>query len=253
MYAECVCNIVCGRVCTVWYVLLAIKHHILNIVYSPCPPPCRSPHVLPSWLCPYVPQSTTLSRRMLAYVGVTAKDHVLDIGSGDGRVLVEAAALTGCRCTGIEIDAGLVDASVASAEVRGVGEQCTFVAADAVRVLQGWLEDEGGAGDGNKGGGSAARGEEGGARGGILGSVASSEGREEGMGGNALGSVTVIALYLIPEAMRAIRDIVHRLWSRGGVRIVTNSYHWDDWPYDHADPAFGLWRIDARPVGQSTS
>lgn len=39
----------------------------------------------------------------LATTGVTAKDVILDIGCGDGRVLVTTAKVLGCRGTGIDI------------------------------------------------------------------------------------------------------------------------------------------------------
>lgn len=44
---------------------------------------------------------------MLDAVGVTPTDRVLDLGSGDGRIVI-AAALRGARATGIEIDPELV-------------------------------------------------------------------------------------------------------------------------------------------------
>lgn len=39
-------------------------------------------------------------------------DVLFDIGCGDGRLLIQAAAQTGARCVGIEIDQGFVERSV---------------------------------------------------------------------------------------------------------------------------------------------
>src|SRR3990172_3362469 len=51
-----------------------------------------------------------LAERMLDLAGVTAKDYVIDLGSGDG-VLVIAAAKRGARALGIENDQGLYELS----------------------------------------------------------------------------------------------------------------------------------------------
>ena len=49
---------------------------------------------------------------LLGKLGLTANDHLLDVGCGTGRVLAYAASQLPCRATGVELDARL--ASIAS-------------------------------------------------------------------------------------------------------------------------------------------
>ena len=56
---------------------------------------------------------------MLAALNLTPDDLLYDIGCGDGRILIRAAELYGCRAVGIEIDP--VNAAVAKRNVRDSG------------------------------------------------------------------------------------------------------------------------------------
>ena len=55
-----------------------------------------------------------LIRGLLELAEVTADDHLIDLGCGEGRVVVEAARHIGCRVTGVETDARLVERARAS-------------------------------------------------------------------------------------------------------------------------------------------
>lgn len=70
-----------------------------------------------------------LAARMLDLAGVTDKDYVIDLGSGDG-VLVIAAAKRGARAHGIEYDQGLYELSKRRAAEAGVAERASFVHGD---------------------------------------------------------------------------------------------------------------------------
>ncbi len=53
---------------------------------------------------PWIPSSSSTVHRMLQLARVKPGDTVYDLGSGDGRILIEAARHFGARAVGIEID-----------------------------------------------------------------------------------------------------------------------------------------------------
>lgn len=77
----------------------------------------------------WVPTPGPLVEKMLDMAHVTPEDRVVDLGSGDG-VLVIAAAKRGARARGIEYDAGLVEVSKRNAEAAGVSARTRFVRGD---------------------------------------------------------------------------------------------------------------------------
>ena len=58
---------------------------------------------------PYVPTPNHLVDRMLELAEIGKDDLVLDMGSGDGRIVITAAQRYGSRGRGVEIDPKLVD------------------------------------------------------------------------------------------------------------------------------------------------
>ena len=88
---------------------------------------------------PYVPTPPTIAARMLTLAEVGPRDYVIDLGSGDGRLVITAVANYKARGgTGIEIDAALVKQSQETAKKLGVADRVTFVAGDlfAARIEQ---------------------------------------------------------------------------------------------------------------------
>lgn len=77
----------------------------------------------------WVPTPNALIGAMLDLAQVTAKDKVVDLGSGDGRAVI-AAAKRGATARGIEYDASLVAVSRANAAKEGVSDKATFEQAD---------------------------------------------------------------------------------------------------------------------------
>jgi hypothetical protein len=65
----------------------------------------------------------------LKLANVGPQDHVIDLGSGDGRIVLAAAARKASG-VGIEIDQALVDASNAAAKKQGVAGRVHFVRQD---------------------------------------------------------------------------------------------------------------------------
>jgi protein-L-isoaspartate O-methyltransferase len=67
----------------------------------------------------WVPTPPELVNKMLEIAGVTEKDYVIDLGSGDGRTVI-AAAKMGARALGIEYNPDMVEISKKKAEEAGV-------------------------------------------------------------------------------------------------------------------------------------
>ncbi len=77
----------------------------------------------------WVPTSQALVDRMLDLGRVTARDYVIDLGSGDGRTVITAAK-RGARALGIEYNPDMVALSQRNAAREGVSEKAKFVKAD---------------------------------------------------------------------------------------------------------------------------
>jgi hypothetical protein len=77
----------------------------------------------------WVPTAHTLAERMLDLAKVTDRDYVIDLGSGDGRVVI-AAAKRGARALGIEYNPELIKVALANAASEGVSGKARFIEAD---------------------------------------------------------------------------------------------------------------------------
>jgi hypothetical protein len=77
----------------------------------------------------WVPTSQDMVEKMLDVAQVTPADLVMDLGSGDGRVVI-AAARRGARAIGVEFNADLVALSSQRARDAGVADRATFVQGD---------------------------------------------------------------------------------------------------------------------------
>src|SRR6185503_20015826 len=65
---------------------------------------------------PYVPTPDIVVERMLELARVRKDDLVVDLGSGDGRLVIEAARRYGARGVGVEREAQLVTFARAAAQ-----------------------------------------------------------------------------------------------------------------------------------------
>jgi SAM-dependent methyltransferase len=77
----------------------------------------------------WVPTPQALADKMLNLAQVTPQDYVIDLGSGDGRIVITAAK-RGARAHGIEYNPDMVELSKRQAAREGVAEKATFVKAD---------------------------------------------------------------------------------------------------------------------------
>jgi SAM-dependent methyltransferase len=81
---------------------------------------------------PYIVTPAQVVERMLLLAQVTAADTVVDLGSGDGRIVIHAAKRHGARGLGVEMSAELVALSRRNAESEGVAARARFVQQDAL-------------------------------------------------------------------------------------------------------------------------
>jgi precorrin-6B methylase 2 len=77
----------------------------------------------------WVPTPQALVDKMLDMAKVTAKDYVIDLGSGDGRTVITAAK-RGAKALGIEYNPDMVELSKRAAAKEGVSDKASFMKAD---------------------------------------------------------------------------------------------------------------------------
>jgi hypothetical protein len=77
----------------------------------------------------WVPTELVLTEKMLEMAKVTPRDYLIDLGSGDGRIVITAAQ-RGARAMGIEYNGDLIALSKQNAMKAGVSDKVQFVQAD---------------------------------------------------------------------------------------------------------------------------
>ena len=83
---------------------------------------------------PYVPSPQSVVSDMLKLADVGPEDFVVDLGSGDGRIVRTAALVFGARGFGVEIKDELVRQSNADAAREGIAERVKFINADLFKT-----------------------------------------------------------------------------------------------------------------------
>ena len=78
---------------------------------------------------PYVQTPMEIVERMLRMAEVKKGDYVIDLGSGDGRIIIEAAK-RGARGLGVDLDPNLVMYATESAKNLGLQERAQFEVRD---------------------------------------------------------------------------------------------------------------------------
>lgn len=79
---------------------------------------------------PYVQTPQNVVDAMLEMALVNANDYLIDLGSGDGRIVIDAAKKHGARGMGVELDINLWFAANEEAKRQGVAGQVTFLHGD---------------------------------------------------------------------------------------------------------------------------
>ena len=80
----------------------------------------------PDSRAPFITTPDDVVERMLTLAGTGEDDFVVDLGSGDGRIVIAAAKKFGARGLGVDIDARLVALSRENARSAGVAERVSF-------------------------------------------------------------------------------------------------------------------------------
>jgi len=79
---------------------------------------------------PYVQTLQVVVDAMLETAAVTKYDYVIDLGSGDGRMVITAAKKIGARGFGVDLDKRLVTLANNNARKAGVADRAKFYARD---------------------------------------------------------------------------------------------------------------------------
>ena len=85
-----------------------------------------SSHAQPTEEVPFITSPDNVTLEMLNAAGVKRGDHVIDLGSGDGRIVILAARRFEATGLGVEIDPRLVEISKTNARNAGVTDKAEF-------------------------------------------------------------------------------------------------------------------------------
>ena len=120
--------------------VLQLTHHVVPVFAA------RIACVLAAWLFmaaavaqqinagPYVPSPESVVADMLKLAGIGPNDFVIDLGSGDGRIVLTAAKVYGARGFGVEIQDDLVKLSNEAARNAGLADRVQFLKQDLFKT-----------------------------------------------------------------------------------------------------------------------
>lgn len=100
-------------------------------------PPPKQPHVPPEYEReggPYVPTPGIVVEQMLSLANVGANDYVMDLGSGDGVIVLTAGHRLKAGGMGVDIDEELIRLSNMRARNLGIADRVRFEARDIFKT-----------------------------------------------------------------------------------------------------------------------
>jgi SAM-dependent methyltransferase len=100
------------------------------IVLAACACQARAQSSVLSDEVPFITTPDNVTLEMLQAARVGPADHVIDLGSGDGRIVIVAAKRFGATGLGVEIVPDLVDKSLRTAREVGVADRVNFKVQD---------------------------------------------------------------------------------------------------------------------------
>jgi SAM-dependent methyltransferase len=83
---------------------------------------------------PYVPTPPPVVDELLRLADVKADDYVMDLGCGDGRIVIAAAKKFGARGLGLDLDEELLVEARANAAAAGVTDKVSFARQDLFKT-----------------------------------------------------------------------------------------------------------------------
>jgi hypothetical protein len=83
---------------------------------------------------PYVPSPQSVVADMLRHAEVVSTDYLIDLGSGDGRIVLTAAKVFGAQGFGVEIKDDLVTKSNLAAKNEGLADRVKFIKQDLFKT-----------------------------------------------------------------------------------------------------------------------
>jgi hypothetical protein len=75
----------------------------------------------------YVPTPQVVVDEMLRMAKISASDYIIDLGSGDGRIVITAAKKYGARGFGVDLDTYLLKMANENAKKEGITDRARFV------------------------------------------------------------------------------------------------------------------------------
>lgn len=103
---------------------LVVALAVLSFAAAPVRADASEPSV------PYVPTPQNVVERMLEMAKVGPRDYVIDLGSGDGRIVVTAATKHGARGFGVDLNPTRISEANANARKAGVTNKVSFYRQD---------------------------------------------------------------------------------------------------------------------------
>ncbi|MEO8020771.1 methyltransferase domain-containing protein [Polaromonas sp.] len=91
-------------------------------------------HAQPTEEVPFITSPDNVTLEMLSSAGVKRGDHVIDLGSGDGRIVILAAKRFEATGLGVEIDPTLVAKSKINVRKAGVADKTEFLVQDLFKT-----------------------------------------------------------------------------------------------------------------------
>lgn len=79
---------------------------------------------------PYIPTPQPVVDKMLELARVGGKDFLIDLGSGDGRILITAAKRYGARGFGVDLNPTRIEEAQENARKAGVSDKVSFMRKD---------------------------------------------------------------------------------------------------------------------------